>query len=83
MKTQRRRFAKGNTVLPVNQSHPRLGLSPEKMSIKKSQAGNPALQQYLPQPTLGSNENVHQPRNAQCRSGLCTQWNITPIKNKN
>ena len=38
MKTQRRCFDKGNTVLPVNQSHPLLGLSPEKMRIKKSQA---------------------------------------------
>ena len=34
MKTQRRCFEKGNTVLPVNQSQPLLGLSPEKMRIK-------------------------------------------------
>ena len=55
----------------------------KKMRIKKSQAGNPAFQEYLPQPTLGSKENVHQPRNAQSRSGPRTQWKITPIKNKN
>ena len=40
-------LTKGKTVLPVNQSHPLLGLSPKKMRIKKSQAGNPALQEYL------------------------------------
>ena len=37
-----------NIELPVNQAYALLGLSPEKMRIKKSQAGNPALQQYLP-----------------------------------
>ena len=47
-KTQWRCFEKGNIELAVNQSHPLPGLPPEKMRIKKSQAGNPALQQYLP-----------------------------------
>ena len=37
----------------------------------------------LPQPTLGSNENVHQQRNARRRSGPCTQRNMTPIQNIN
>ena len=31
METQCRCFEKGNTELPVHQSHPLLGLSPEKM----------------------------------------------------
>ena len=35
MKTQRRCFEKGNTVLPVNQSHPLLGIYPEKTIIPK------------------------------------------------
>ena len=69
-----------NIELPFNQAYPLLGLSPERMRIKKTQGGNPALQQYLPQPTLGSNKNVCQQRKAQRRSGPCTQWNITPIK---
>ena len=83
MKTQWRCFEKVNIELPVNQAYPLLSLSPEKVRIKNSQAVNPALQQYLPQPTLGSNENVHQQRNAQRRSGPCIQWNITPLKNIN
>ena len=48
MKTKYRCFEKGNLELPFNQSQPLLGLSPEKMRIKKSQAGKPVRQQDLP-----------------------------------
>ena len=48
MKTQWRCFEKVNIELPVNQAYHLLGLSPEKMRIKKSQAGKPVRQQYLP-----------------------------------
>ena len=44
-KTQCRCFEKGNIELPANQSQALLGLSPEKMRIKKSQAGKPVRQQ--------------------------------------
>ena len=69
--------------LPYDLVGPLLALSPEKTRIRKTQAGNPALHQYLAEPRLGSNQNVHQPMNAQSRSGPRTQGKITPIKHKN
>ena len=83
MKTEWRSLHKVNIELRFNPAGPLLGLSPEKTKIKKTQASNPALQQYLPQPRLGSNQNVHQQMNAQRRSGPRTQWNITLRKNIN
>ena len=68
--------------LPYDLVAPLLGLSPENTRVKKTQAGNPALQQYLPQPRFGSNRNVHQQMNAQRKSGPCTQWNISIEKNE-
>ena len=48
MKAQWSCLDKVNIELPVNQSYSLLGLPPEKKRVKMSQAGNPALQQYLP-----------------------------------
>ena len=45
--------------------------------FKKIQAPEYSLQHYLGQPGHGSNENVHQQRNAPRRIGPCTQWNIS------
>ena len=63
--------------LPCDLVGPLMRLSPEQTRIKKTQAGNPALQQHLTEPRLVRNQNVHQQKNAQRRSGPCTQWNIS------
>ena len=68
---------KVKTEVPFNPEGPPLGLSPEKTRVEETQAGKGALTQYSQKPRRGSNQNVHQQRNGQRRSGPCTQWNIS------
>ncbi len=75
MKTQCRYFEKVNTELPVNESYPQLGLSPEKMRIKSHRlailhSSNIYHSQHLEATKMSINRGMHKEEVVHVQNGI-------------